>query len=80
MTTATLQLLLRDGCGLCEEAEALLRGLGLVAQEVDIGADLELEVEYALRIPVLRDAAGRELDWPFGVAEISTFVQSGTLP
>ena len=48
-------LYVREGCHLCEEAAALLdRMLGPTGWDaVDIGADDDLLVRYAHRIPVL---------------------------
>ncbi|AAU92202.1 MULTISPECIES: glutaredoxin family protein [Methylococcus] len=63
-----------DGCHLCEEAGELLAGLGVVATAVDILGDDHLLQRYGLRIPVLRDGAGRELDWPFDAAAARRFL------
>ena len=38
---------------------------------VFIDADAELEGRYGHRVPVLRDAGGRELDWPFDAADVA---------
>jgi glutaredoxin len=54
---ARLQLLVRDGCHLCEAAAEALgpvaveAGLDVVA--VDVDADPELRAEYGDRVPVL---------------------------
>ena len=71
------------GCHLCEEAEALLGearhpgGKSIDLVYVDI-ADLdEWMARYGLRIPVLRHASsGLELDWPFGEADLESFLAS----
>ena len=74
-----------DGCHLCEEAEqrigSVLNGLGMPARlgPIDIAEDDTLLIRYAIRIPVLRHAGtGRELDWPFGEAEVAKFISSLT--
>jgi hypothetical protein len=61
----------RDSCHLCDLA------LGLLAQarapefdSVFIDDDEALEARYGARVPVLRDAGGRELEWPFDVATL----------
>jgi glutaredoxin len=43
----------RAGCHLCEEAEAVLDGLGIAFARVDIERDDELFKRYLERIPVL---------------------------
>ncbi|WP_322796804.1 glutaredoxin family protein [Tepidiforma sp.] len=52
----------RDGCGLCDRAEAELariaRRLPIRVVPVDIAADAVLEARYFLEIPVV-EAAGR---------------------
>jgi len=62
-----LRLYHREECHLCEEALALLHAAGLAdgLAMLDIDADPALGIDYGLRIPVLRGADGRELDWPF---------------
>jgi hypothetical protein len=74
-----------DGCHLCEEAEqrigSVLNGLGMAVRlgPIDIAEDDALLTRYAIRIPVLRHAGtGRELDWPFGEAELEKFISSLT--
>ncbi|GMU43808.1 MAG: glutaredoxin family protein [Xanthomonadales bacterium] len=68
----TFTLYLRDGCHLCEQALALLHAEGLAdgLELVDIDDDPELGVDYGLRVPVLRFADGRELDWPFTTEQL----------
>lgn len=71
------------GCHLCEEAEALLaealhrqvQSIDLVS--VDIADHDEWMARYGMRIPVLRHASsGLELDWPFGEADLDSFLAS----
>ena len=74
------------GCHLCEAAEWLLaeilgsEAFGLV-HRVDIAADDALQERYGVRIPVLADTrSGRELDWPFEVGDLSSWLGSGYTP
>lgn len=66
------------GCHLCEVAEAELMPLvehGLLVELVDIGDNERLFENYALRIPVLRRLdTGAELDWPFSVERVVSFL------
>ena len=48
-----LTLYTRPGCHLCETAVETLKEIGEPFTEVDISADLDLEIEYGDRIPVL---------------------------
>ncbi|GAB3313948.1 glutaredoxin family protein [Haliea atlantica] len=68
-----------SACHLCEQAEAVLQRVldaGLVSgvAVVDISETEDLMQRFALRIPVLKSADGRELDWPFGEAEVLAFL------
>ena len=65
----------RDDCPLCDRALAVLAEAR--APEFDtvwIDEDDALEAAYGHRVPVLRDAAGRELDWPFDAAAVRVFL------
>lgn len=48
----------RAGCGLCDEAEAMLAGIGkripMQVSLVDIDSDPDLEARYFLEIPVVQ--------------------------
>lgn len=74
-----LTLLGTRGCHLCDVAEGLLRqaaaARALVWIYVDIALDDVLVAEYGERIPVLRDARGRALAWPFSLLDIIRFSQ-----
>ncbi|BDM64894.1 thioredoxin family protein [Shewanella sp. NFH-SH190041] len=63
-----------DGCHLCELAFELLLPLGLSVARVDICDDETLAVRYGTRIPVLRQADGRELNWPFDQQAVKKFL------
>ena len=61
-----LQLFQRDDCHLCDLAlDVLAQARAPDFESVFIDGDDALEARYGIRVPVLRDAAGRELDWPF---------------
>ncbi|WP_313172928.1 glutaredoxin family protein [Stenotrophomonas sp.] len=63
-----LTLYQRDDCHLCDLALAVLaQARAPDFDSVFIDEDDALEACYGARVPVLRDAAGRELDWPFDV-------------
>jgi glutaredoxin len=47
------QLISRKGCHLCQEAEALLMGLGVTFEWLDVDADPVLRSAYTFRVPVL---------------------------
>jgi hypothetical protein len=64
-------------CHLCDEAEAVLRELGIAADHFDIAEDDELLEAYGVRIPVLRRMdTGAELGWPFDAGDVSRFLGS----
>jgi glutaredoxin len=53
----SLRLLSRPDCGLCEDAEAALRRLGVPFHLVNIEKDPALEALYGEAVPVLIDGA-----------------------
>ena len=75
-----LILYFQEECHLCDEAELLLRSIGLADsyREVDIESDLELLKEYGIHVPVLqREDTKQRLFWPFDEATIKDFLGSG---
>ena len=59
----------RDSCHLCDLAlDLLAQARAPEFDSVFIDDDEALEARYGARVPVLRDAGGRELEWPFDVA------------
>ena len=61
----------RDDCHLCDQALAVLAQARVPEfDSVFIDDDDVLEERYGARVPVLRDAAGDELDWPFDVPAV----------
>ncbi len=70
-----LTLFQRDICALCDQAiEILASARAGEFASVFIDNDALLEVRYGARVPVLRDGAGRELDWPFDVASLGVWL------
>lgn len=62
----SLTLYQRDDCHLCDQALQVLAQARMADLEsVFIDDDAALEARYGVRVPVLRAADGRELDWPF---------------
>ncbi|SBV36526.1 Glutaredoxin 2 [uncultured Stenotrophomonas sp.] len=67
-----LVLYQRDDCHLCDQALAVLaQARAPEFESVFVDEDDALEARYGVRVPVLRDAAGRELDWPFDAAALA---------
>ncbi len=67
-----------SACHLCELAESLLVSLDgggrcPAFEKVDIADSDELFERYGVRIPVLRNPNGTELNWPFTATELSLF-------
>jgi glutaredoxin len=62
-------------CHLCEQAEAILHELEIVAEHVDIAEDDAMIESYGTRIPVLCCAdSGAELGWPFDGEMVKRFL------
>ncbi|HYG06996.1 MAG TPA: glutaredoxin family protein [Stenotrophomonas sp.] len=73
-----LTLYQRDECHLCDLAvEALAAARAGEFASVFIDDDPQLELRYGARVPVLRDASGRELDWPFSAQTLSGWLRAG---
>ena len=64
-----------SGCHLCESAEAILDVATCDYSLVDIADDLSLMERYGVRIPVVRNEKGRELDWPFDCTQLALFLR-----
>ncbi|MGX9720747.1 glutaredoxin family protein [Stenotrophomonas acidaminiphila] len=61
----------RDDCHLCDQALAVLaQARAPEFDSVFIDADEALEARYGTRVPVLAQAGGRELDWPFDATRL----------
>lgn len=68
----------RDDCHLCDLALEVLAAACVPDFESVFIHDEVLEQRYGLRVPVLRDEAGRrELDWPFDVVAVRRFLAMG---
>jgi hypothetical protein len=71
----SLQLFQRDDCHLCDLAlEVLAQAHAPEFESIFIDGDDALEARYGMRVPVLRDAGGRELDWPFDVGGLRAWL------
>lgn len=78
MPAPALQLLQRDDCHLCDLAlEVLAQARAPAFESIFIDGDDALEARYGERVPVLRDAGGRELDWPFDVDRARAWLARG---
>lgn len=74
-TRMPLVLFQRDDCHLCDLAlEVLAEARAPEFESVFIDGDAALEARYGDRVPVLRDAAGSELGWPFDAAAVARFL------
>jgi glutaredoxin len=72
-----LKLYGSEYCHLCDEAEAVLREIGVVFEYVDIADDDGLVEMYGTRIPVLkRMDTGAEVGWPFDADIVSRFLNN----
>ena len=70
--TRLYTLSLHDALPICDLAvHALAAARAGEFSSVFIDGEPALEARYGLRVPVLRDAAGRELDWPFDAAALA---------
>ncbi|WP_369915974.1 glutaredoxin family protein [Xanthomonas sp. NCPPB 3005] len=68
----SLTLYQRDDCHLCDQALLVLAQARVGdLDSIFIDDDPALEARYGERVPVLRDAAGRELQWPFDPAQVT---------
>ena len=56
-----LKLYGRRHCHLCEEMAQALRERGVAFEEIDVDSAADLKERYGRVVPVLTDAAGREL-------------------
>lgn len=75
-TPMRLMLFQRDDCRLCDLAiDVLAHARAPEFSSVFIDDDAELEARYGERVPVLCDEeSGRELNWPFDVAGVASFL------
>ncbi|ALS98479.1 glutaredoxin family protein [Lacimicrobium alkaliphilum] len=65
-----------EGCHLCEQAEELVLAMApeMHIKKIDIAYDDALYEQYRYRIPVLKNAADAELNWPFDTATLKEFL------
>lgn len=73
-----LYLYHRQECHLCDKAWDLLDTLGLAActQHINIDDDPADAKRYCIRIPVLKNTKGHELNWPFNAQQIKELINS----
>ncbi|AFC85206.1 glutaredoxin family protein [Frateuria aurantia] len=78
-TAPAWDLYIRDHCGLCDQALAVLAAFGFPAfRMVWIDDDPGLEARYGERIPVLSHrGGGAALDWPFEVDALQRLRERG---
>lgn len=73
-----LTLYQRDDCHLCDQAiEVLAQARAGDFLSIFIDEDAALEAVYGARVPVLRDAQGRELAWPFDGSVLGAWLAQG---
>ena len=72
MSTCTLYH--TDGCHLCEQAMALLVQCQVNYNLVDIMTEQRLIDSFGTCIPVLENAKGQYLNWPFAHQQIEQFL------
>ncbi|PPT76880.1 NrdH-redoxin [Xanthomonas arboricola pv. populi] len=69
----------RDDCQLCDQAvEVLAQARAGEFSSVFIDGDTALESAYGERVPVVRDADGRELGWPFDSRRLRQWLDAVT--
>jgi hypothetical protein len=86
VVSLSADLMMTQGCLLCEEAKAVIAEFNqvmveyrfqLVFYETDIADDEAAVSEYGVRIPVLRIVdTGSELDWPFTAQDLYDHLRS----
>ncbi len=71
-----LYLYHRKDCHLCDQAWALIESLGLspLTKRVNIDDDPRDAQRYCIRIPVLKNSAGVEINWPFHAQQIKELI------
>ncbi|GGD52476.1 glutaredoxin family protein [Lacimicrobium alkaliphilum] len=65
-----------DGCHLCEQAEQMILTVrpDMTLKKIDIAYDDALYEQYRYHIPVLKNAASDELNWPFDTFTLKEFL------
>lgn len=73
-----LVLLTTAGCHLCDKARLELSQLSANVRitEFDIACDDAMIERYGEKIPVIKFDSGRELQWPFSVADIQSLLKA----
>ncbi|MFK7957280.1 MAG: glutaredoxin family protein [Lysobacterales bacterium] len=65
----------REGCGLCEQAQALAQSINLTLTPVNIAGNLDLLERYGNHIPVVK-YGDSELFWPFSGDDLVALIAS----
>ncbi len=64
------------GCHLCDQVAVMLSDMGIEWTPMEIDTDLELEIKYAIHIPVLcLPDTGEELFFPFSEDQVRKFLK-----
>lgn len=71
-----LTLYSREGCHLCEQAEALLASMHVAFERVEIKGDADLEAKYGWDVPVLTRGERVLVKGVFTRARVQAAVQS----
>ncbi|RDI95918.1 glutaredoxin family protein [Meiothermus sp. QL-1] len=72
-----LLLIGRQGCHLCQEAEELLKALGLAYRLLDVDTDSELQKLYTFRVPVLLRGEEVLLEGKFTLERLKKRLEEG---
>ena len=71
-------LYVTDCCHLCDEAEQLLETVTAYQpvrwEKREVMDDPQWLSDYGERLPVIADARGRALDWPFDASDLLRFL------
>lgn len=65
-----------EGCHLCEQAAEMILAIRpqITLKKIDIAYDDALYEQYRYHIPVLKNAANEELNWPFDTLTLKEFL------
>ena len=72
-----LTLYSTQDCHLCEQAVDLLNQVTekFDLEHIDIAGSEALVEKYGIRIPVVKNGSGKELDWPFDLEMLEKFIR-----
>ncbi len=71
-----LTLYSTQDCHLCEQAADLLKQVTekIDLEYIDIARSESLVEKYGIRIPVIKNESGKELNWPFDLEILENFI------